>query len=146
MNADGTVTFYAVTSTVSNAADQGIDPNRLVGITDTLAFTTGTQAANEQFATLETASFGDVLRGVSFAPNAVPEPGTVALMLGGLGIGGVLVARGASANLGGIKPGHRSVCPCLPALVGRHGSFLEVAYSVFNATPLPVIQACSRLP
>lgn len=93
VNTDGTVTFYAVTSTVSGSADQGSDPNRLVDITDTLVDTTSAQAANEQFATLETASFGEVLRGVSFAPNAVPEPGTDAMAVGGLALGALLVIR-----------------------------------------------------
>ena len=40
VNGDGTVTLWAVTSTVSASVDQGADANRLVTITDTLAFTT----------------------------------------------------------------------------------------------------------
>ena len=34
VNRDGTVTIYAVTSTVSGSGDQGADPNKLVAITD----------------------------------------------------------------------------------------------------------------
>jgi hypothetical protein len=36
VNGDGTVTIWAVTSTVSGNGDQGADPNQLVAITDTL--------------------------------------------------------------------------------------------------------------
>jgi phosphodiesterase/alkaline phosphatase D-like protein len=67
VNGDGTATLYAITSTSSTATDQGADPNRLVAITDTPRATT--LPANEQFTTLETAGYGEVLRGVSFTPN-----------------------------------------------------------------------------
>src|ERR1700736_4106774 len=65
VNADGTVTVWGVTSTVSTNGDQGADPNKLVSITDLLASTTPAAAANEQFTTLRTAAYGEVLRGVS---------------------------------------------------------------------------------
>ena len=64
---DGTVTIWAITSTVSGNGDQGADPNRLVAITDKLAATT--LPANESFATLRTAKSGEVLRGISFTPG-----------------------------------------------------------------------------
>jgi hypothetical protein len=67
-NGDGTVTLWAVTSTTSASGDQGADPNQLLTITDTLAFTTGAQASGEAFTLLQTASFGQVLRGVAFVP------------------------------------------------------------------------------
>ena len=66
VNRDGTVTIYGITSTVSGSGDQGADPNKLVAITDTL---TATSAGSEAFTTLRTAKFGEVLRGVSFAPG-----------------------------------------------------------------------------
>jgi phosphodiesterase/alkaline phosphatase D-like protein len=69
VNADGTVTLYAITSTVSTSGDQGADPNKLVAITDNLAFTTASEASGETFSTLKTARYGEVLRGVSFTPN-----------------------------------------------------------------------------
>ena len=69
MNSNGTVTIYAVTSTVSANGDQGADPNKLVSITDTLANTTAAGAATETFTTLRTAVAGEVLRGISFAPS-----------------------------------------------------------------------------
>lgn len=83
INGNGTVTIYAVTSTVSTATDEGADPNQLVSITDNLADANITQASGEDFATLDTATYGEVLRGVSFTP--VPEPGTYALALGTAG-------------------------------------------------------------
>jgi hypothetical protein len=64
---DGNVTVWAITSTVSGNGDQGADPNRLVMITDKLA-TTGLPAG-ESFTTVQAASFGEVLRGVSFTPG-----------------------------------------------------------------------------
>ncbi|HXX93002.1 MAG TPA: hypothetical protein VEN81_05175, partial [Planctomycetota bacterium] len=67
-NGDGTVTLFAVTSTVSASGDQGADPNRLVTITDTLSFQTAADASAEAFTVLKTAGFGEVLRGVEFIP------------------------------------------------------------------------------
>ncbi len=72
VNGDGTVTLFAATSTVSQAVDQGADPNELVTITDTVALQTAAQAANEQFTVLQTAAFGEVLRGVAFVPLDAP--------------------------------------------------------------------------
>ncbi len=72
VNGDGTVTFFAVTSTVSAATDQGADSNQLVTITDSLGFQTAADASAESFTVLETAPFGQVLRGVSFVPLDAP--------------------------------------------------------------------------
>lgn len=71
VNADGTVSIWAITSTFSANVDQGADPNQLVFITDVLANTSSAAAAQEKFTVLRTARFGEVLRGVSFTP-AVP--------------------------------------------------------------------------
>ncbi len=68
VNRDGTVTIYAITSTVSGSGDQGADPNKLVAITDDLSATS--LPANEGFRTLKTARFGEALRGVSFTPES----------------------------------------------------------------------------
>jgi hypothetical protein len=67
VNRDGTVTIWAITSTVSGSGDQGADPNRLVAITDNLAATS--LPSSESFVTLQTAQFAEVLRGVSFTPG-----------------------------------------------------------------------------
>ena len=65
VNQDGTVTLFAITSTVSGSGDQGADPNRLVAITDRLAATS--LPPSEKFNLLETAGYGQVLRGVALA-------------------------------------------------------------------------------
>ncbi len=67
VNHDGTVTIWAITSTVSGSGDQGADPNKLVKITDNLAATS--LPAGESFTTIDAARFGEVLRGVSFTPG-----------------------------------------------------------------------------
>lgn len=67
VNLDGTATIYAITSTISGSGDQGADPNKLVAITDQLSATT--LPASESFVTLHSAGFGEVLRGVAFAPG-----------------------------------------------------------------------------
>jgi hypothetical protein len=67
VNRNGTVTIWAITSTVSGSGDQGADPNKLVQITDPLGATA--PAAWEGFRTVRAAGFGEVLRGVSFTPG-----------------------------------------------------------------------------
>ena len=68
LNRNGTVTIWAITSTVSGSGDQGADPNKLVEITDPLNATT--PATRESFRTVRAAGFGEVLRGVSFTPGS----------------------------------------------------------------------------
>jgi hypothetical protein len=107
VNGDGTVTLYAVTSTISASGDQGADSNQLVAITDNLSFTTAAQAAGESFNVLQTAPFGQVLRGVSLAPTPVVPPpptpaappvalGLLALLM--LGAGGMVIRRNAGSS------------------------------------------------
>jgi hypothetical protein len=67
VNRNGTVTIYAITSTVSGGGDNGADPNKLVAITDQLSATSA--PASEQFVTIRNARFGVVLRGVAWAPH-----------------------------------------------------------------------------
>jgi hypothetical protein len=67
VNPNGTVTIWAITSTVSGGGDQGADPNKLVSITDQLG--ASTLPAKEGFTTVETARSGQALRGVSFTPG-----------------------------------------------------------------------------
>jgi hypothetical protein len=66
-NPDGTVTLWAVTSTVSGNGDQGADPNKLVSITDSPGATA--PAASESFSIVDSAGYGEALRGVSFTPG-----------------------------------------------------------------------------
>ena len=90
VNADGSFTLFATTSTVSNEAthDQGADPNELVSIT----IGAGSTADDTSFTVLETAGDGERLGGVALAPS-VPEPGNLALLLAGLGLLGVCARR-----------------------------------------------------
>ena len=67
VNRDGTVSIWAVTSTVSGGGDQGADPNQLVEITDSLKATTA--PAKERFRTVVPALYDQVVRGVSFTPG-----------------------------------------------------------------------------
>ena len=67
VNPDGSVTIWAITSTVSGNGDQGADPNKLVSITDQPGATS--PAPGESFQTVQTAASGQVLRGVSFTPG-----------------------------------------------------------------------------
>lgn len=69
VNGDGTVTVWAITSTVSGNGDQGADPNKLVAVRDALANTSAAVALTESFSTVRTAGFGEVLRGISFTPG-----------------------------------------------------------------------------
>jgi hypothetical protein len=72
---DGTVTIWAVTSTISTNGDQGADPNKLVRVTDVLSATTlptGNGHGDDRVGTFETirsARAGEVFRGVAFAPT-----------------------------------------------------------------------------
>jgi hypothetical protein len=67
VNADGSVTIWAITSTVSGNGDQGADPNKLVTITDQPGATSPAPA--EAFQTVQTAANAQALRGVSFTPG-----------------------------------------------------------------------------
>jgi hypothetical protein len=78
VNGDGTVTIWAITSTISDqtmTGDQGADPNKLVTITDLLDNLEPAIAAYEPFTVLESAANGEVLRGVSFTPGTVSHHG-----------------------------------------------------------------------
>jgi hypothetical protein len=76
-NGDGTVTIYAITSTISANGDQGADPNKLVKVTDDPSATTlptgdgdhGRDNRLGHFVTLRSAKAGEVFRGVALAPE-----------------------------------------------------------------------------
>jgi len=71
VNADGTVTIWAITSTVSSNGDQGADPNKLVVISDILANIDASVAGTETFTTIKSAAYAEVLRGIAFTPGTV---------------------------------------------------------------------------
>jgi hypothetical protein len=77
---DGKVDIYAVTSTVSASGDQGADPNKLVKVTDILKATTLPASGGGwdhdsvgRFVTIYSAKYGEVLRGVAFAPQDLDD-------------------------------------------------------------------------
>jgi hypothetical protein len=70
-NHDGTVTIFAITSTISANGDTGADPNKLVKVTDRVSDTTlpTGQYGLGHFTTIRSARAREVLRGVAFAPG-----------------------------------------------------------------------------
>ena len=73
VNANGTVTVYAVTSTVSGSGDQGADPNQLVSITDRPS--AAAPSAFEHFAPVLAPKYGQVVRGVTLTPGSAGRSG-----------------------------------------------------------------------
>jgi hypothetical protein len=71
VNSDGSFTIYAVTSTIGNSLgttfDAGADSNQLVKITVTISGSTATSANG--FSVMQTAPYGQALRGVAIVPN-----------------------------------------------------------------------------
>jgi hypothetical protein len=87
VNANGTVTFFATTSTSSDSGDNGADPNEIVKITDVLGDTS--LPTSESFSVFDGPQAGLRFGGVAFA--AAPEPATWAMLLigfAGLGFAG----------------------------------------------------------
>jgi len=70
-NADGTVTIFAITSTISSNGDTGADPNKLVKVTDRVSDTTPptSEGSLGYFTTLRSAGAREVFRGVAFIPS-----------------------------------------------------------------------------
>ncbi len=66
VNADGTVTIFGATSTVSGNGDQGADPNQVVAVTDQ---TGATAPGAESFHTIAPARYGIRYGGVTLVPR-----------------------------------------------------------------------------
>jgi hypothetical protein len=71
-NGDGTVTIYAITSTISNNGDTGADPNKLVKVTDRVSDSTLPTGGDHfgHFTTIRSARAGEVYRGVALSPGS----------------------------------------------------------------------------
>lgn len=96
VNADGTVSLWAVTATTSASGDNGADPNSIVAISDVLGATV--LPTSETFSTFAAAQYGVRYGGVAFAADTVPEPATWAMLLVGMGgVGTALRSRRRSA-------------------------------------------------
>ena len=141
VNADGTVTVWGVTSTVSANGDQGADPNKLVVINDILANTDPVVAAGEEFLTVKTAGYGEVLRGVSLTPGSTPvAPAALAITssanpgAGASAAGSLATAYGANLAPAAVS---RLPLPFLPTTIGGTTVTLtDTTGAVFSAALL----------
>jgi uncharacterized protein (TIGR03437 family) len=136
VNSNGTVTIYAVTSTVSANGDQGADPNKLVSITDTLAATTA--PASETFTTLRTANAGEVLRGIALAPSST-SLGNVPLILSAASPSVTAIAQGGLAFAMGqnLAPAGDQIVG--PSPIGFDGTSVSITDSKGNITSAPLL-------
>jgi len=90
----GQVELFATSYVLSDT-----DQTYLYGITDTLSYTSASQANTETFTTLEDAPADSDFKGVSFAPTSpVPAPANLPLLLSGVALI-VLAARRSAASV-----------------------------------------------
>ena len=134
VNSDGTVTVWAVTSTVSANGDQGADPNKLVSITDVLANLDPAVAAKEPFTTLRTAVPGEVLRGVSFTPTAgkTAMPNVPS------------IASAATPSITAIAPGSLAFALGQGLATGIPGEILGPAPTSFDGTSVSIVDSAGN--
>ncbi len=130
VNSDGTVTLWAITSTVSANGDQGADPNKLVTIVDTLANLSPTNAASEQFVTLRTANAGEVLRGVSLTPVAATAMANVPL-----------IESVANPGATSIAPASLAVANGQNLVAGYPGPIFGLLPNVFDQTSVTILDS-----
>jgi len=139
VNSNGTVTIWAITSTVSANGDQGADPNQLVSITDVVANTSATVGAGEQFTVLATAPAGTVLRGVCLTPTAGSTPAVyVPLILSASNPNSFSISPGSLATAAGQNLSTTTATPAAPfptSVSGTSVSILDAA-GVTTAAPL----------
>ncbi len=124
-NGDGTVTILGITSTSGQTLnDEGADPNQLVSITDEVA---ATSLPSESFTVVETAAYGDALRGVAYVPggslSSLVHELLVAGMIDNAGIANSLISK-ADAAAQGNTPAARNQLNAfineLDAQAGKH--------------------------
>ena len=89
VNADGTVTFWATTSTTSGSGDNGADPNQIVTIIDSLG---ATALPSESFSVFDAPAAGLRYGGVAYA---APEASTWIMMMAGFASLGYAASRRA---------------------------------------------------
>ncbi|HKD09465.1 MAG TPA: hypothetical protein VKB79_26405 [Bryobacteraceae bacterium] len=149
-NGDGTVTILGITSTTGQTLnDEGADPNQLVSITDSLAATT---LPSESFTVVETAAYGDALRGVAYVPGGSLSSLVGELFAAGMidnaGVANALTSKSdaaasqtAQGNTTAAKNQLNAFINQLNAQVGQH--LTQQAYDLLKAAALFYI---SRLP
>ncbi|MGD1070744.1 MAG: hypothetical protein ABSB15_11440 [Bryobacteraceae bacterium] len=138
INGNGTVTIYAITSTVSSNGDQGADPNKLVAITDTIAATT--LPAGEQFTTLRSAAAGEVLRGVCLTPTAGPTAAAnVPLILSAANPSATAIAPGAVATANGVNLANTTASLPGPFPTSYSGTIVSILDAAGNTTQAPLL-------
>jgi len=130
-NGNGTVTLYAITSTVSSNGDTGADPNMLVMITDTLANLTAAGAASEAFTTVISPQAGTVLRGIGHAPQSLAAgPKNVPV-----------IGSAATPGLESIAPGSLAFAYEVGLSTGDPGPILGVLPEEFGETTVSIKDA-----
>jgi uncharacterized protein (TIGR03437 family) len=134
VNSDGSVTIYAVTSTVSANGDQGADPNKLVMIVDVLANQDPAVAANELFTTLKTAAAGEVLRGVAFAPSAPSTPMANVPSIVSLASPGVI----------GLAPGSLAMAAGQGLAAGTPGEIIGPSPTSWGGTSVSIVDSAGK--
>lgn len=132
-NGDGTVTLWAVTSTVSANGDPGADPNKLVMITDTLSNLTAAGAASQKFTTIRTANAGEVLRGVSLSPALASTMANSPEIL-----------SVATPSVGSIAPGSLVAANGLGLANGYPGPIFGLLPTVFDGTSVSIVDAAGQ--
>jgi uncharacterized protein (TIGR03437 family) len=140
VNADGTVTVWGITSTISANGDQGADPNQLVAITDLLANTDPAVAAKEQFTTLRTANAGELFRGVSLSPIAGATPAaSVPLILSASNPGAFAISPGSLALANGQNLASTTSAPASPFPTNVAGTSVSILDGAGVATSAPLL-------
>jgi hypothetical protein len=149
-NGDGTVTILGITSTTGQTLnDEGADPNQLVSITDNLA---ATSLPAESFRVVETAAYGDALRGVARVPggslSSLVDELLALGMIDNAGIANSLTSKAnaaasqaAQGNTTAAKNQLNALLNELNAQAGKH--LTQQAYNLLDAAALYYISRLS---
>lgn len=139
INGDGTVTIFAVTSTVSTNGDLGADPNMVVAITDTIAATT--LASGESFKTIAAPVAGTVYRGVCLTPTAggiTPAMANVPLILSAASVSATAIAPGSLATANGQSLATVTGTTSAPFPPSYQGTSVSILDAAGNTTAAPL--------
>ncbi len=138
-NGDGTVTILGITSTSGQTLnDEGADPNQLVSITDEVA---ATSLPSESFTVIETAAYGDALRGVAHVPGGSLSSLVGELLAAGLidnaGIANSLISKANAAAQGNIPAARNQLNAFINELDAQAGKHLtQQGYDLLKSVAL----------